>query len=103
MFARLARYDVPDDRIMEAVDAFRDASRELEGRDGLRGGYVLTDAETGTVLTLTLWENFAVMDTSEVHAARLRQDAIGQAGGSVASVQVFEVAVEMSESRAETA
>ncbi len=46
-------------------------------------------------MTVTLWESRAAMDASEVRAARLRQDAVQQADGSVASVHSLEVAVEI--------
>ncbi|HEV8602683.1 MAG TPA: antibiotic biosynthesis monooxygenase [Gaiellaceae bacterium] len=95
MYARIARYEVPEERMDEAVEAFREAAGQISDLEGLEGGYVLSDAESGTVMTVTLWESRAAMDASEVRAARLRQDAVQQADGSVASVHSLEVAVEI--------
>ncbi len=95
MYARIARYEVPEERIGEAVEAFREAAGQISDLEGLEGGYVLSDAESGTVMTVTLWESRAAMDASEVRAARLRQDAVQQADGFVASVHSLEVAVEI--------
>jgi len=95
MFVRLARYEVPEERLDEAVVAFEQAARELEGQDGLLGGYVLRDADTGGIVTMTMWENRLALETSEVRAAGLRQGAMQQVDGSVASVQVLDVAVEI--------
>ena len=95
MYARIARYEVPEERIDEALEAFREAAGQISDLEGLEGGYVLSDAESGTVMTVTLWESRAAMDASEVRAARLRQDAVQQADGFVASVHSLEVAVEI--------
>jgi len=43
MLARVARYEVPSDRIEDAVDAFSEAAKEILDLDGLVGGYVLVD------------------------------------------------------------
>ena len=100
MYARLARYEVPDGRAEDAVRAFEKAARDLEGLNGLQGGYVLRDADTGGIVTMTLWENRALMESSEVRAARLRQEAVRQVEGSVASVQCLEVEVEIAATKA---
>jgi len=100
MYARLARYEVPDGRAEDAVRAFEEAARDLEGLNGLQGGYVLRDADTGGIVTMTLWENRALMESSEVRAARLRQQAVRRVEGSVASVQCLEVEVEIAATKA---
>jgi heme-degrading monooxygenase HmoA len=95
MFARVARYDVQPDRTGEAVDAFREAVRELEGANGLKGGYVLADWEDGVIMSLTFWENRAVMDDSESKAAALRQQAAKSVDGEVVSVHNLDVPIEI--------
>ena len=95
MFARVARYDVKPDRTGEAVDAFREAVRELEGANGLKGGYVLADWEDGVIMSLTFWENRAVMDDSESKAAALRQQAAKSVDGEVVSVHNLDVPIEI--------
>lgn len=99
MFVRLARYDVPNHRIEEAVEAFEEAARELEGTDGLQGGYVLRDTESGGIVTLTLWDSRQSMDTSETRAAGLRKEAMQRVDGNVASVQTLDVEVEIGATR----
>jgi len=95
MFARVARYEVAPERLDEATDAFRRVAGELEGVEGLLGGYVLTDAEDGIVMSMTLWENRTAMEQSEVQASGLRQQAAKQVGGSVVSVHQLDVVVEI--------
>jgi heme-degrading monooxygenase HmoA len=95
MLARVARYEVDSSRIGEAVTAFGDAAREIEGLDGFAGGWVLVDHEDGRTMTVTLWENFAALENSERTAGKLRREAAGAVGGSVLSVEKFEVAQEL--------
>ena len=62
MVARVARYEVPQDRIDDAVAAFGEAGAQIENLDGFAGGYVLIDQEDGRTMTITLWQNSAAME-----------------------------------------
>jgi heme-degrading monooxygenase HmoA len=93
--ARLARYAIEPDRLDEAIEGFREAGRELAELEGFRGGQVLVDFEGGTLMTLTLWENRAAVDRSEVRAATLRQQALRGVDGEVQSVTCYEVPFEL--------
>jgi heme-degrading monooxygenase HmoA len=95
MYARIARYDVEPDRTGEAIDAFREAVRQLEGLEGLKGGYVLADWEDGVIMSLTLWENRTAMDNSESKAGALRQQAAKSVDGVVVSVHNLDVPIEI--------
>jgi heme-degrading monooxygenase HmoA len=95
MLARVARYEVPDDRLEDAVAAFGEAGAQIEHLDGFAGGYVLIDREDGRTLTITLWDNMAALESSEREARNLRRTAADAAGGSVLSVEKFEVAQEL--------
>jgi len=46
-------------------------------------------------MTLTLWENLATLENSEPMARRARRQAADAVGGSVLSVETFEVAREL--------
>ena len=95
MQARVARYEVDSDRIQDAVDAFGDAGKEIEQLGGFAGGYILVDHEDGRTMTLTLWENDAALQQSETVARSVRNKASDDVGGSVRSVETFEVAQEL--------
>jgi heme-degrading monooxygenase HmoA len=95
MFARVARYEVDPDRTQEAIDAFHDAVLQLEGTEGLEGGYVCVDYEDGAIMSMTLWQNRVAMDESERKASGLRQDAAKRVDGRVMSVQSLDVAIEI--------
>ena len=95
MFARVARYEVEPDRTHEAIEAFHDAAAQLEGTEGLAGGYVCVDYEDGAIMSMTLWQNRVAMDESERKAAGLRADAAKRVDGRVVSVQSLDVALEI--------
>ena len=95
MHARVARYAIEPDRLDDALDGFRDAGRELAELDGYKGGHVLVDYDDGTLITLTLWENRAAIDRSDVRAAQLRQRAMRTVEGEVQSVTCYQVPFEL--------
>ena len=94
MVARIARYRVEPERLDEAVRAFGEASQELSELRGAHGGYLLVDRETGTTITLTLWESHESMGASEVQAAALRRRAVSVVEGDVEAVECFDVPLE---------
>ena len=97
MFARVARYRYPEERLDDAVDAFRSASDGLRALEGNIGGYFLVDRDNSTALTVTFWRNRQAMDASEVRASQLRNEAINAVEGEVEAVDRCEVAVDFSE------
>jgi heme-degrading monooxygenase HmoA len=96
MLARVARYEVPSDRLDDAVDAFSEAAKEIQDLPGMVGGYVLVDYEDGRTMTVTLWENQDTFDSSESAARTARSNAANSVGGSVLSVERFDVAQDLS-------
>jgi heme-degrading monooxygenase HmoA len=97
MFARVVRYQIPEARFGEVVPAFRDAVEQLREVEGHKGGYLLIDRDNSTVLTVTLWDNQAAMEASEVTASRLRSEAINAVDGEIQGVNRCEVAIDFSE------
>jgi heme-degrading monooxygenase HmoA len=95
MLARVARYEVASERIDDAVQAFGEAAETIQEQDGFAGGYLLVDYEDGRTMTVTLWENQAAADSSESVARSARTNAANAVGGSVLSVERFEVAQEL--------
>jgi heme-degrading monooxygenase HmoA len=95
MLARVARYEFAAGRIDAAVQAFAEAATKVEQLDGFAGGYVLVDPEDGRTMTVTLWENAAVLENSERVARNARQEAAAAVDGEVLSVEKFEVTREM--------
>jgi quinol monooxygenase YgiN len=97
MFARVVRYRISESRFGEVIPAFREAVEGLQEIEGNRGGYLLIDRDNCTALTMTLWENQAALDASEVAASRLRSEAIEAVEGEIQTVDRCEVALDFSE------
>jgi|SRR5919204_2125639 predicted secreted protein len=94
MHARVARYEIPLERIDDAVQGFRDAAVDLREIDGSQGGYFLVDRDEGKAYTITFWASGAALDSSDARAASLRRRAMEASGGTVEFVDKVEVAVE---------
>ena len=92
MFARVVRYQVDPERCDEALAAFEEAAKAIGDIDGITGGYVLVDGDSGRIVTITLWEDRAKLEASEVRASRLRQEALRSVGGDIESVERLRVA-----------
>lgn len=97
MYARVARYKISESRFGEVVPAFREAVEQLSEIDGHKGGYLLIDRDNCTALTITLWENQAALEASEVAASRLRSSAIESVDGEIQTVDRCEVALDFSD------
>jgi heme-degrading monooxygenase HmoA len=93
MFARISSYQLPADQADQAVQAFNTAINPLRQLDGAKGAYFLLDRSSGKALTITLWQSEEALGASEEAANKLRSDAAGSAGGTVQSVERYEVAL----------
>jgi heme-degrading monooxygenase HmoA len=76
----------------DAVRIFGEAATEIEGLAGFAGGFVFVDQEDGRTMTVTLWDNTAALENSEPTGGRVRRKAAEAVGGSVLSIEKFEVA-----------
>jgi heme-degrading monooxygenase HmoA len=94
MYARVARYEVPQERIEDAVESFREAAKKVQELDGFEDGYVLI-SEGGGVLTMTLWTSRTALETSETRASMARQAAARAVDGEVKSVEEYEVSEQL--------
>jgi heme-degrading monooxygenase HmoA len=86
-------YEVPAENSDAAADTFREAIGEIRKLNGLVTAYVLMHADSGRLITMTVWENADVMAASRLTATRLRGDAIRALDGDLLSTEEYEVAV----------
>ena len=92
MYARLAVVTGPVERAKEAgqmiVDQVLPRVRDIPG---LRGAYFLGDEATGKFVSLTLFETEADLVASREAANKLREESVKTMGGTIQSIEEFEV------------
>ncbi|HEX7255774.1 MAG TPA: antibiotic biosynthesis monooxygenase family protein [Gaiellaceae bacterium] len=98
MFARVARYKIPEESMDAAVESFNEAVEQLREIEGSEGGYLLVDRDNSTAITVTFWSSRAALEASEVRASRLRSQAVGPHGGEIQAVDRCDVALDFSAS-----
>jgi heme-degrading monooxygenase HmoA len=92
MHARLTRLTSPTDKIEDGIALINSqVIPTAKGLEGFAGAYFLGDRETGTLLSIVLWDTEEHMRRSEEAAERLRDDAAAQTQGTIESVERFEV------------
>ena len=91
MFARVSRYraDQANDRLLEG---FQDTIGPLQQVDGFSHAYFLVDRDTGTAVSITIWDDEDAMSASEAGGEERRRER-SEAGASVQSVDNYEVSL----------
>jgi heme-degrading monooxygenase HmoA len=91
MFARVISTEVVPDELDGAIALARDQVPAAAGQPGFRGFYLLTDAETGKVMTISLWATREQLDAGEARAAEIRRAEAPALGSPSLSVETYEV------------
>ncbi len=91
MVARVSNYEVPLQRLDEALEAFEHVVEEIKESTGLHAAYVLMDKATGRTITISYWDNRETMEASRITASILRSDAVQALGGVQLNVDEYEV------------
>jgi heme-degrading monooxygenase HmoA len=93
MYARTTTLEGPPERIDEAVRHVREQLiPQLKEQDGYKGFIALGDRQSGKLLGVVLWESEDAMRASEEAADRMRSESAEETGGTIASVERYEVA-----------
>ena len=89
MFARVSTYRAPDaDRLLEGFESVRGG---LEGMEGFSHAYFLVDRSSGKGMSITMWESEEALRASAASADEMRRRGTELGGGSIESVENFEV------------
>jgi hypothetical protein len=95
MFARIGVYEIPGERMNEAVESFSAALEEISKCEGFHEAFLLVAGDDERATTMTLWTTQAAMETSAVTASRLRSDAARSVDGNVISAAQYEIATHL--------
>ncbi len=94
MYARVTTLEGPPDRMDDATRHVREqVLPQLQQMDGFKGFVALSDRQSGKVLGVAFWESEEVLRSTEEAMSRVRGEAAEAAGGTVASVEQYEVQV----------
>ena len=93
MHARVSTYSFDAARADELIRAFESGIGAIEDEEGMEGAYLLVDRANGKAVTMTLWASKGALTASAPSADQVRGDATGSVGGSIDSVESYEVAL----------
>jgi heme-degrading monooxygenase HmoA len=89
MFARVSTYRAADaDKLLEG---FQSVTGPLEQMDGFSHAYFLVDRASGKAMSMTVWESEQALSASVAKADELRKQGTQTGGGSIESVEHFEI------------
>jgi hypothetical protein len=92
--ARLSTLEGPPDQIDPGTRrVIEDILPRVQSIDGFAGVISLADRKSGTTKLITLWTSADALTASESAANDLRSEAAKAAGGTIAGVERYEVAV----------
>jgi hypothetical protein len=90
--ARISNFTTPTDAIDEMfANAEQNILPEAREIDGWKGAIGLVDRRTGASKLITLWESTEALHASELLATELRERSAQHAGGTIGSIERFEV------------
>jgi hypothetical protein len=89
MFARVSTYRAADaDKLL---GGFQSVTGPLEQMDGFSHALFLVDRSSGKALSITMWESEQALSASVAKADELRKQGIEVGGGSIESVEHYEI------------
>jgi heme-degrading monooxygenase HmoA len=94
MHARLTTIEAPPDRMDDATRHVQEqVLPQLQQLDGFKGLIALRDRGSGRVRGVAFWESEEALRATDEAAARIRGGVTEATGGTVASVENYEVVV----------
>src|ERR687898_1096272 len=94
MHARLTTLEAPSERMDDATRHVQEqVLPQLQQLDGFKGFIALRDRVSGRLRGVALWESEEALRATDEAAARIRGGVAEATGGTVASVENYEVVV----------
>lgn len=91
MFARVSVYEIPADRMDEALHEFRIALDQISALEGFREAFFFLAPEDDRATATTLWTTRNDLEASRTAASNLRTKAAHAVDGGVVSAVEYEV------------
>ena len=94
MHVRLTTVQAPPDRMDDVTRHLQEqVLPQLQQLDGFEGLIALRDRESGRVRAVAFWESEEALRATDEAAARIRSGVTEATGGTIASVENYEVVV----------
>jgi heme-degrading monooxygenase HmoA len=97
MHARVSTYTGEAEALL---DGFQAATEPLENIEGFSQAYFLVDRANSKAMSITIWESEDALVASAARADELRKGATEPSGGTIESVEHYEVALTAGAKRA---
>jgi antibiotic biosynthesis monooxygenase len=92
MFSRVNLLQTTPERLPDVARVVRDVVHPgISGEPGYAGYIVLGNHDTGRALGVTLWESGEAREASDARALQIRPIVEGETGGTMESVERYEV------------
>jgi len=91
MFARVSTYRAADAGADKMLEGFQSVTEPLEQMDGFSHAYFLVDRDSGKAMSITVWESEQALSASVAKADELRKQGSEAGGGSIESVEQYEI------------
>jgi heme-degrading monooxygenase HmoA len=89
LFARVSTYRAADaDKLLKG---FESVTGPLEQMDGFSHAYFLVDRHSDKAMSITVWESEQALSDSAAKADEMRKQGSETGGGSIESVQHYEI------------
>ena len=91
MFARVVTAKAGPQGLDGAIGLAREQLPGASRQPGFKGFYLLTNADTGQLITISLWETHEHMQAVEAQAAKTRHQDAPELGLTPAQLETYEV------------
>ena len=89
MFARVSTYRAPDaDKLLGGFESVPDSVEQMAG---FSHAYFLVDRTSDKAMSITFWESEEALSASVAEADEVRKEATEIGGGSIESVEHYEI------------
>lgn len=96
MFAQIASVEASSDKLAGLVTYCEEQLPAFREAPGFKGFYLLTDRESGKILTISLWDSDDdLRRNSEGRGAQARQEASTELGVAPPPVDIYEVVLQV--------
>ena len=93
MFARFSTGQSAPDGFDGLIRFAQEQLPGTQAQPGFKGFYLLTDRDTGDLVTISLWDTWQDVQALEAHAAQLNSEAAESIEVAPAPVKIYQVEI----------